>query len=159
MKKLIEQFAKFGVVGVIAFFIDFGVMVFLTEVFGINPIVSAAISFVVSVTFNYFASMRYVFTHKEGMSRRAEFAIFVVLSVIGLGINELVMWFGVDILVWNYMFVKICATAIVMFWNFFSRKKWLDAGDDPQAADHGPSDAQHSAAAKSVKRSVAEKTS
>ena len=30
LKKLIAQFMKFGVVGVIAFFIDFGVMVFLT---------------------------------------------------------------------------------------------------------------------------------
>ncbi len=129
LKKLIAQFMKFGVVGVIAFFIDFGVMVFLTEVFGMNPILSAAISFVVSVVFNYVASMRYVFKHKEELSKRTEFIIFVILSVIGLGINELVMWVGVDLLVWNYMFVKICATAIVMFWNFFSRKKWLDAGE------------------------------
>ena len=121
LKKLIAQFMKFGVVGVIAFFIDFGVMVFLTEVFGMNPILSAAISFVVSVVFNY--------VHKEELSKRTEFIIFVILSVIGLGINELVMWVGVDLLVWNYMFVKICATAIVMFWNFFSRKKWLDAGE------------------------------
>ena len=82
MKNLIAQIMKFGVVGVIAFVIDYGVMVFLTEVFGLNPVVSATISFIVSVIFNYIASMRYVFSHKEGMSRSREFVIFIVLSVI-----------------------------------------------------------------------------
>ena len=88
MKKLIAQFMKFGVVGVIAFVIDYGLLVVLTELFGVNYLVSATISFTVSVIFNYCASMRYVFTHKEGMSRTREFVIFVVLSVIGLLINN-----------------------------------------------------------------------
>ena len=79
---------KFGVVGVIAFVIDYGLLALLTEAFGVNYLVSATISFTASVVFNYAASMRYVFTHKEGMSRRREFAIFVVLSVIGLGLNN-----------------------------------------------------------------------
>ena len=89
--KLIAQFMKFGVVGVIAFVIDYGLLALLTEVFGVNYLVSATISFTVSVIFNYLASMRYVFTHKEDISRRREFVIFVVLSVIGLIINNLCM--------------------------------------------------------------------
>ena len=89
MKKLIAQIMKFGVVGVIAFAIDYGLLALLTEVFGVNYLVSATVSFTVSVVFNYVASMRYVFRHKEGMSRRREFVIFVVLSVIGLAINTL----------------------------------------------------------------------
>ena len=64
---------KFGVVGVIAFVIDYGLLALLTEAFGVNYLVSATISFTVSVIFNYLASMRYVFTHKEGMSRRRAF--------------------------------------------------------------------------------------
>ena len=96
MKQLIAQFAKFGVVGVIAFVIDYGLMVLLTELFNVNYLISATISFTVSVIFNYVASMRYVFTHKEGLSRRREFNIFVVLSVIGLLINDALMWVGVD---------------------------------------------------------------
>ena len=50
MKKLIEQMIKFGFVGFLCFFIDWGIMVFLTEVFGINPLISSTISFTVSVT-------------------------------------------------------------------------------------------------------------
>ena len=134
MKKLIAQFMKFGVVGVIAFFIDYGLLAFCTEILHINYLVSATIGFTVSVVFNYFASMRYVFTHKEGMSKRREFIIFVVLSVIGLGINNGCMWLGVEVVGWHYLIVKIGATAIVMVWNFVTRKIFLDAGatDDEQ---------------------------
>ena len=104
---------KFGVVGVIAFVIDYGLLAFCTEVLGINYLVSATIGFTVSVIFNYVASMRFVFTHKEDMSRRREFIIFVVLSVIGLIINNACMWAGVELLGWHYLIVKIGATAIV----------------------------------------------
>ena len=75
--------------------------------------------------------MRYVFRHKEGMSRRREFVIFVVLSVIGLLINNLCMWAGVELLGVHYLIVKIFATFVVMVWNFVTRKKFLDAGDEP----------------------------
>ena len=129
VKKLIAQFMKFGVVGVIAFVIDYGLLAFCTEVLGINYLVSATIGFTVSVIFNYIASMRYVFTHKEDMSRRREFIIFVILSIIGLIINNACMWAGVELLGWHYLIVKIGATAIVMVWNFVTRKIFLDAGE------------------------------
>ena len=132
MKNLIAQIMKFGVVGVIAFVIDYGVMVFLTEVFGLNPIVSATISFIVSVIFNYIASMRYVFSHKEDMSRSREFVIFIVLSVIGLIINDVLMWAGTELVSIDYRIVKIFATAVVMVWNFITRKIFLDAGSKTQ---------------------------
>ena len=129
IKGLISQFLKFGVVGVIATAIDFGVMVALTELLGVPPVVSAAVSYCVSTVFNYLASMRYVFRHREELSRTREFLIFVVLSVIGLGFNELIMWLGsVTIGDQWYVATKVVATALVMFWNFFSRKRWLDAG-------------------------------
>lgn len=131
MQKLLAQIMKFGVVGLLAFCIDYGLMVFLTEVASINYLISATISFTASVVFNYIASMRYVFRHKEGMSRRKEFIIFVVLSVCGLGINNGCMWIGVELFGVSYLLVKIVATAVVMVWNFVTRKKFLDAGDEP----------------------------
>lgn len=126
--KLIQQIMKFGAVGIIAFVIDYGLMVALTELAGIDYLASATVSFIVSVTFNYFASMRYVFTHKEGMSRRREFIIFVALSVAGLALNDACMWLGTDFLGVDYRITKIGATAIVMVWNFVTRKKFLDGG-------------------------------
>ena len=132
MKKLIEQILKFGVVGIIATVIDFGVLYVLSQPLGLDPVISAGLSFCVSLVFNYVASMRYVFTHREDMSRSREFVIFLVLSLIGLAINEAIMAAGVAVLgnsALAVMGTKVLATVIVMVWNFVSRKKWLDAGD------------------------------
>ena len=127
MKKLISQFMKFGIVGVIAFVIDYGFMVLLTEVFGVPYLISTTVSFIISVIFNYFASMRFVFKRKEDMSRRREFIIFVVLSVIGLVINDVFMWLMVDFLFIDYRISKIVVTFIVAVWNFVTRKIFLEA--------------------------------
>ena len=54
---------KFGIVGVIAFLIDYGLMVALTEFFGVPYLISNTISFTVSVVFNYVASMRLSLIH------------------------------------------------------------------------------------------------
>ena len=129
MRNLIEQFMKFGVVGIVAFFIDYGVLMLLSQGFGVDAVLSAGISFCVSVVFNYVASMRFVFTHRDDLSRSREFFIFIILSVIGLVINELIMLAGVAALGDSALTVtitKLVATVIVLVWNFFSRKKWLD---------------------------------
>lgn len=127
MKNLIAQFMKFGIVGVIAFVIDYGFMVLLTEVFGVPYLISTTVSFIISVIFNYFASMRFVFKRKDDMSRRREFIIFVVLSVIGLVINDVFMWLMVDFLFIDYRISKIVVTFIVAVWNFVTRKIFLEA--------------------------------
>lgn len=129
MRRLVAQLMKFCVVGIIAFVIDYGVMVALTELLGLNPVLSATISFTVSAVFNYVASMRYIFTHRDGMSRRREFVIFVALSVIGLGLNDLLMWLGTDTIGIDYRVVKIGATALVMVYNFVTRRVLLDGGE------------------------------
>jgi putative flippase GtrA len=69
-------------------------MVLLHETIGMDPVLAAAISFSVSTVFNYLASMRFVFTHREDLSKTREFTIFVILSVIGLAINEVCMVAG-----------------------------------------------------------------
>ena len=130
LKSLIEQFLKFGVVGAIAFVIDYGILMLLSQVVGWDPVPSSAISFTVSVVFNYLASMRYVFTRREDLSREREFVIFVILSIIGLGINSACIWVGTQALGNGAVAVtatKVVATVVVALWNFWSRKRWLEA--------------------------------
>ena len=133
-KQLIVQLIKFSIVGVIAFCIDYGTMVLLTEVFGVYYLVSSTISFVVSVIFNYIASMRYVFADKRtDLSTAVKFIVFVALSAVGLLINQVLMWAGVECIPWPaefyshaYMLVKLFATAVVMVWNFITRKLFYE---------------------------------
>ena len=130
LKALVEQFLKFGVVGALAFVIDYGVLMLLSQVVGWDPVISSVFSFVISLVFNYVASMRFVFERREDLSRRREFTIFVVLSVIGLLINSACMWAGTAAFGGSALSVtvtKVAATVIVAIWNFVSRKRWLEA--------------------------------
>ena len=113
---------KFGFVGVLCFFIDYGIMVFLTEVFGINYMVS----FAVSVTVNYILSVAFVFETDKDKNKVKEFIVFVLLSIVGLGVNELCMWLGTALMGIYYMITKIGATVIVMVYNFITRKIFIE---------------------------------
>ena len=126
MKKLMEQIIKFGFVGFLCFFIDYGVMVFLTEVFRIDYPVSSGISFTVSVIVNYILSITFVFETDKDKNKLKEFVVFVFLSVIGLGINEACMWLAVEAAGIYYMISKIGATAVVMVYNFVTRKIFIE---------------------------------
>ena len=125
MKKLIIQFIKFGIVGIVATVIDFAVLMLLKEVFGIDVLVSSAASFSVSVIANYILSMLFVF--KGGKSSKVkEFVIFVLLSMGGLLINQFIMWLGTDVLSLYYIWVKISACVFVPVYNFATRKIFLE---------------------------------
>lgn len=129
LRELTVQFVKFGIVGVIAFCIDYGLFLLMTYVFGINYLIASAISFVISTIFNFAASMRYVFAGKRGQTRSHQFVIFFVLSVVGLGVNQLVLWMCVDLLAWLAWVGKLAATFIVMIFNFVTRKVFLEDHD------------------------------
>lgn len=139
---IIEQIVKFGLVGVLCTLIDFACYTGCNLI-GIPYLISGIIGFTVSVIFNYILSMRYVFVRREDISRRKEFVIFVILSVIGLLLNEVLLYICVDMI---YMQVsslqslfnrdiaeivaKLCATVVVMIYNFVSRKLILEKKDN-----------------------------
>lgn len=125
-EKLFLQIFKFLFVGGLAFAIDYVTLIICKEIFGLNVLLSAAIAFTVSVVINYILSVRWVFDVNKDNSSTRNFVLFIVFSVIGLGLTELIMWFGVDILLISYLIVKIIATAIVMVFNFITRKIFLE---------------------------------
>lgn len=130
MKKLIEQIMKFGIVGFLCFFIDYFVLFAATEILGINYLISSGISFSVSVIINYILSTKFVFQTKQDTNKMKEFILFVILSLVGLGINQIIMWFTVEKVSIYYLLGKIVATAIVMVYNFITRKIFLEDKED-----------------------------
>lgn len=126
MKKLMEQIVRFGIVGVIAFVIDYAVLLLLTEVAGIHYLISSAVAFLVSVIFNYILSITFVFETDKSKSKGAQFSLFAVMSAGGLGINQLMMWLLSDIMFIPYQLSKFFATAVVMVYNFVTRKLFLE---------------------------------
>ena len=124
----ILQYAKFAVVGIISLMVDYGVLVFLTEntAFGLDYFQASAFSYTLSIFVNYILSMKYVFHGKEDMSRMKEASIFFVLSLIGLFLNQMVMWFTVECLGIYYAMAKLLSTLMVTNYNYISRKKFFE---------------------------------
>ena len=116
------QLFRYGFVGGAAFLVDYGVLVLLTEVFGMHYLLSATISFILGLITNYLLSVVWVFNNRTLGNRWAEFAVFAIIDVIGLGLNALIMYVCTDKMGIHYMISKIISTVIVFFWNFFARK-------------------------------------
>ena len=125
-KKLIVQFCKFGIVGLICFSIDYGLMLLLTETAGVSYFISSGVSYTASVVVNYILSMRFVFESKDDVNKFMEILGFVILSIIGLAFNQLIMWIAVETFHIFYAAAKIMATVIVSVYNFVSKKIFLE---------------------------------
>lgn len=124
----ILQYMKFAIVGITSLMVDYGVLVFLTEntVFGLGYFQASAFSYTISIFVNYILSMKYVFHGREDMSRMKEASIFFLLSLIGLFLNQMVMWFAVECLGIYYAMAKLLSTLMVTNYNYISRKKFLE---------------------------------
>lgn len=123
---LIIQIFKFIVVGGIATVIDWVIYFVLYHFVKLEPLVGNIIAFAVSVTYNYWASCKYVFNVTKDKSKFRLFIEFIIFAIIGLGINELIIFGLHNKAGWNAMLVKIIATAIVMVFNFITRKLFLE---------------------------------
>lgn len=123
----VKQFVRFAAVGIISFAVDWLLLVALTDLLHIDYLISTSISFLVSVALNYALSMKYVFEHRDDISRRREFTIFAILSAVGLGLTDVLMFAGVAVLNIAYQAMKVIATFCVTWYNFITRRKFLSA--------------------------------
>ena len=120
------QFIRYAFVGGIATIVDWGSLYFLTEKCGIIYFISAIFAFIFGLVTNFILCKILVF--KASVAKVKPFMEFIhygIIGLIGLGITEIILWFGTICLGVHYMLSKIFATFIVLFWNYIVRKKML----------------------------------
>ncbi|MBR0102361.1 MAG: GtrA family protein [Selenomonadaceae bacterium] len=116
------EIIRFCFVGGVSFLMDYSILFALTEFAGVYYLYSSAISFSITVVFNYWLCVIYVFKDAQKQTTRRAI-IFFGTGVVGLGLNQLCMWFFVDVAGLYYMIAKIFATAIVTIWNYLTKRK------------------------------------
>ena len=150
VKILTGEFLRYVVVGGIAFVADFGSLYlakeFLFKNLSTGVYYATAIGFIVGLIVNYLLSLKFVFTQAkdQGKGRDAKsFAIFAIIGIIGLGLTELGMYIGCDLVKpqldsfltstgdfigwqqlvnYGYLLVKCFVTGVVLIWNYAGRK-------------------------------------
>lgn len=140
MKKSNREVLRFAVAGGICFLIEFVFLVLFRDALGLSTLAATPIAFAISVLVNYLLCVRWVFSGAGEQNLSAK-AGFVITSVMGLLLNELLMWlFGITLgedgkiltvfsfTVTTYMVNKVLATLIVMIWNYFTKRFILRHG-------------------------------
>ena len=113
-------------VGGTATLLDWIIYYILCSYLHIYPLIANVISFSISVIYNYYASVKWVFNVDKKKSQKKLFIGFIVLSIIGLFITELFLGIFINLLDINVMLSKVLSTIIVMIFNFITRKKYLE---------------------------------
>ena len=117
------QFIKFSLVGGVGAIIDFTVLYLLVQFLGVWYILAATISFVLAVINNFFWNKYWTFRDSRGGIAR-QFSQFLIVSTVGLGLNNGMLFALVEGSGLFYMWAKVFATALVLAWNFTANKFW-----------------------------------
>ncbi len=131
---------RFIATGGACFLVEFAALVLLRDTCGLDTLAAVPIAFLISVVLNYLLCVKWVFSGAEGQGGAAK-AGFLITSVMGLLLNELLMLlfrflFGEDAAILTlsgftltmYMVNKALSTAIVMVWNYFTKRAILKKG-------------------------------
>ena len=113
------KFIKFGIVGFSGLFIDFGFTYICKEILKIQKYVSNAIGFTLAASSNYVLNRVWTFKSTDP-EIFVEYSEFIIISMIGLGINTLILWIIVTKFKLNFYLSKVFAIAIVTVWNFLA---------------------------------------
>ena len=146
-QKELTRFLKFCIVGILGAAIDFGMLNLLIQLFDFPKVVANGCSFSIAVISNFIWNRLWVYPETRGEPLRKQFIQFLVVNVVGLGINTAIFygsdrWFlgeagllagpvsalalaiGMGHFDLAYNGAKVIATAVVLFWNFFINRLW-----------------------------------
>ena len=136
-KSRAAEVIRFALTGGICFLVELAVLILLKGSLGIDTLIATPIAFLVSVILNYLLCVIWVFRGAKNRGTGAK-AGFLITSLIGLGLNELLMLLfrlilGEDAVILTlgtrtinmYVLNKCLATLIVMIWNYFSKRAVL----------------------------------
>jgi putative flippase GtrA len=113
------KFLKFGIVGFTGLFVDFGFTYLCKEILKIHKYVSNSIGFTIAASSNYIINRIWTFK-SDDPNIAVEYTEFLVISLVGLGINNLILWFLVSRFKMNFYLGKLIAIGFVTIWNFLA---------------------------------------
>lgn len=114
---LIYKLLKFCVVGFSGMCLDFGITWLLKEKAKVNKYLANSTGFILAATSNYFFNRIWTF-HSHNQQVIIEYFSFITISLIGLGLSNLIIYLLTEKLKLNFYLSKLFAIAVVTIWNF-----------------------------------------
>ena len=124
-QNVVGQFLRYFVTGGLAFVVDFGVFALAFYYFDVHYLLANLIGLMGGNVVNYLLSIGWVFSaEKRKMEKHLvmEITVFVIISLVGMALNEFLMYLLVGLLLIQEMVSKIGAAIVVLLYNFLARK-------------------------------------
>ena len=115
----IMKFMKFAAVGLSGLFVDYAFTYLFKEIFKVQKYVSNSIGFIIAASSNYVLNRIWTF-ESENPDIALEYTEFLLISIIGLGLNNLILWLIVSKFKINFYLAKFFAICVVTLWNFLA---------------------------------------
>jgi putative flippase GtrA len=117
MQELLIKFLKFGVVGFTGVGVDFGITWIGKEQLKLNQYVANSAGFMAAVVSNYILNRLWTFQSTDP-SIALQFGKFLLVALVGLGMNNAIIYALNEKRGVKFYTAKLIATGIVMIWNF-----------------------------------------
>ena len=118
-RALFIKFLKFGVVGASGVIIDFGVTWLCREKLRLNQYVANSTGFACAVVSNYVLNRIWTFNSADPHVA-TQFGKFLLAALIGLAINNAIIYWLNERGRVNFYLAKLVATGVVTLWNFWA---------------------------------------
>jgi len=113
---------RYAIVGVLGTAIHFGVLAALVEFGGVEPVLASAAGFIVTLIVSYVLNHRWTFASPA--RHRTAFARYTAVSVLGLGLNSLIMYLAVHVFGLWYILAQALVVMVVPAVNYLLNRSW-----------------------------------
>lgn len=121
--QLAHKLTKYSLVGLLGAAVFYLALWLMVAQFGVPVLYATSSAFVLVTLQNYL--LHYVWTFASDHAHHTALPRFVLMNVVGFGLNWSVMYLGVTQLEWNYLLVQTAAVAGVITWNFVVSNWWI----------------------------------
>ena len=125
LRGIANEGARYFAASALALAVDFGAYSGLIRLAGVDYLVAAPVGFALGLATIYALSVGWVFRLRRLKDARAEFALFALLGLAGMGLNQAIVYAGVETFGFSYELAKIASAGTVFCFNFASRKLLL----------------------------------
>ncbi len=116
------EFTRYFWAGSLTFLVDFLILLLLTEVGGVNYLWSNLAAVSVGIVMSYLFSVKWIFLDRRYSRVVFEFPIFVLICVVGILLNETLLWAFVEFGNIHYLVAKVVVAVAIFAINFLVKK-------------------------------------
>jgi putative flippase GtrA len=121
---MINEFLKYGVVGIINTLIDFTTFVFCTLCLGYNPVTANLISYNLAIGISFFLNRHFTFRMNEyKFNLRAQIVKFWIINLLSLSLSTVLVYLFSQ---WVASpMAKVISIPLVIIWGFLAVRTFV----------------------------------